>query len=102
MTNINDYKAAVAAAAAKSNRVLNRQLRRTARRSGWSRDVADGLSVDVMGDSQVSMTTDAEDAEFGTLSAAPNPVVRDFEANDISATFQKYLRKELRKRGVRI
>lgn len=101
--DVNEVKKAVEAAATRSNRVMQRKLRRTASKSGWDTEAVMGLSVDVAnGESAVDMTNSAaEDAEFGTLLVGPNPVARDFES-EISAVFQKYLRKELRKRGVRI
>ena len=85
-----------------SSKKLTAQLRRKAYESGWSTDASRHLRV-VSTDSKYQVAypkkhaNAVEDAEFGTESTPPNPVVRQFITgiNDTEAVahFDKVLRK---------
>jgi hypothetical protein len=85
-----------------SSKKLTAQLRRKAYESGWPTDASRHLKVVSM-DSKYSVSypkkhaASIEDAEYGTQSTPPNPVVRQFIAGikdtDSVTHFDKVLRK---------
>ena len=97
LINVNEVKSAVGEAVKKTNAVASRRLRSRSRGAGWPQEA--GISVDILGDSPVSLNQAAEDAEYGTIKEGPRPVVRGSEGV-ITNTFEGIVRDELRRKGL--
>ena len=93
-------KEAIAIASKKTNQALTQHLQKQASQRGWPQDVARGLSVDVNSEDPIPMSDAAQDLEYGGVTKAPMPVVREFQEKYLTSLFVSTLRSELSSRGV--
>ena len=96
----NRLEQALRDAVSKTNLVATSQVQKKAASKGWPVATARSLRVDITSDEQISMGEEAQDLEYGGISQAPNPAVRDLDESLLSDTFTEVLRAEFSRRGV--